>query len=62
MPIDKTKFVEKRARKERRVKDDGPLGKVERRIQPERRHPLVEFVEFDEHIDIGKTSESNFHE
>lgn len=29
----------------------------ERRVTPERRHPVVEFVEFDDHIEIGKVVE-----
>lgn len=36
------------------MKDEGPSNNVERRITPERRHPTVEFVDFDEHIEIGK--------
>lgn len=46
---------ERRSPRERRENDDGPSDGVERRITPERRHPIVEFVAFDEHIEIGKT-------
>lgn len=53
----KTKFLVKRSRHERRVKDLGPPEGSERRVTPERRHPLVEFVEFDDHIEIGKVLE-----
>lgn len=53
----KTKFVVNRSRKERRVKDADPPQGHERRITPERRHIHVEFVDFDEHIEIGTTGE-----
>ena len=50
----KTKTIVKRSRKERRLKDAGPPQGGERRITPERRFPLVEFTEFDEHIELGE--------
>lgn len=53
----KTKFLVKRSRHERRVKDLGPPEEGERGVTPERRHPVVEFVEFDDHIEIGKVVE-----
>jgi len=51
-------FRDQRSHQERRVIDERPPDGVERRITPERRHPIVEFVDFDEHIEIGKPDTS----
>lgn len=57
----KTKIIINRSRKERRVKDAEPPQGNERRITPERRHIYVEFVDFDEHVEIGTTGKSKAH-
>lgn len=45
--------TDKRSGKDRRVLDIGPPpGIAERRLRPERRHPQIEEVEFDEHIEV----------
>jgi hypothetical protein len=48
-----TKSSERRERHERRHDDLGPpAGRLERRIRPDRRHPEVEDLHFDDHIEI----------
>lgn len=48
-----TSRPDKRSGKDRRVLDIGPPpGIAERRLTPERRHPQIEEVEFDEHIEV----------
>jgi hypothetical protein len=48
-----SKPAEKRTRMERRQDDLGPpAGMEERRIRPDRRHPEVEEVHIDDHIEI----------
>lgn len=49
----KPKIPERRLRHDQREKDIGPpAGILERRVTPERRHPRIEFAEFDEHIEL----------
>lgn len=48
---------ERRDRSDRRVSDYGPpMGFEERRCRPDRRFPAVQFVDFDEHIELGAPS------
>jgi len=45
--------IERRQKRDRRIKDnDLTPGREERRKIPERRHPDVEQIEFDEHVEV----------
>lgn len=47
------RFPESRSQADRRQDDVGPpVGIEERRIRPDRRHPEVEEVHIDDHIEI----------
>ncbi len=49
----------RRQRQDRRIQDIGPPpGLAEQRVAPERRHPEVEHVDFDEHIELVAIVES----
>ena len=51
--MDADNLSERRRGADRRVRDIGPpSGVTERRMRPERRCPDVEFVEFDEFIEL----------
>lgn len=55
----RTHTPERRQKIDRRHEDLGPPpGHEERRRSPERRHPRVEHVDFDEHIDVPPVRES----
>ena len=54
MAMSKHDPVNLRSGKDRRVQDLGPPpGQDERRKLPDRRKPIVEHLDFDEHIEIG---------
>ena len=45
--------ADRRERMERREEDLGPpFGEEERRLSPDRRHPYVEHLHVDEHIEV----------
>jgi len=51
--------VNRRTRQDRRSHEEGPAqGQEERRKAPERRHPEVEHVEFDECIEVPPVKET----
>ncbi len=55
--MDTDNLPERRRGADRRVRDIGPpVGIVERRTRPERRYPDVQFVDFDEFIELTGTN------
>jgi len=53
MPI-KNSPEKRKHREDRRQIDLGPPpGMAERRLRPERRHPVVEHLDFDDHIEAA---------
>lgn len=52
----------RRSEQEKRGLDFGPpLGLDERRGLPERRHPQVGYIDFDEHIELGSADDALYY-